>query len=103
MLRQKQATLLEGLYKVALHHKGVVVAEELLQSLLDQDAVTRSGINSFISSFLGTDVYVIKHLAGKSEENWLTALDEFVMDILIKKYEEVLTWQVTSKTLLPKE
>lgn len=99
MLRQKQAKLLEALYGSLSKRKGVVVAEEFLQSLLDQDAVTCPDLNSFISSFLGTDVYVNKHLSGKSIDNWILAMEEFVMDILVKKYEEVLTWQVTEKKL----
>lgn len=97
MLRQKNAPLLELLYKVALHRKGVVVAESFLTSLLDQDAVTRPLINAFISSFLETDVYVNKHLTGKNDDKWLIAMEESIMDILIKKYEEVLTWQLTEK------
>lgn len=97
MLRQKQAKLLEEIYQVACKRKGVMVAESLLQSLLDRDAVTRPLINSFISSFLGSNVYVIKYLVNKSEDQWLKAFEESIVDILMEKYEEVLTWVAIEK------
>lgn len=92
MLRQKQANLLESLYKVVLHRKGIVVAENFLMSLLDQDAVTRPAINSFISSFLGNDVYVNTYLRYSDLSKWLSTMEEVVIDDLISKYEEGLTW-----------
>lgn len=99
MLKQKQAKLLDNLFLLVGKHKSISVAEELLQLLLEKGAVTRPLINNYISSYLGTDMYVIKHLVGKTEDTWITALDEFVMDTLIKKYEEVLTWALIEKKL----
>lgn len=99
MLRQKQAKLIDGLFHLVGKHKNISVAEEFLQLLLEMDAVTRPLINNYISSYLGSDMYVIKHLKGKNDDTWLVALDEFVMETLIEKYEEVMTWALLEKKL----
>lgn len=99
MLRQKQASLIDSLFYLVGKHKNISAAEEFLQLLLEMDAVTRPLINKYISSYLGSDMYVIKHLVGKNEDSWLVAMDEFVMGTLIEKYEEVMTWAIIEKKL----
>jgi hypothetical protein len=94
MLRQKHAKLLDGLFHLVSNRKGLVVAEEFLQSLLEEDAVTRPLIKQYLISYLGLDMYVNKYLDLKDPDLWLKAVDEFLMDSLIEKYDEVLTWKV---------
>ena len=92
MLRQKQAKLLENLFLLICKSKGVKVAEEFLQSLLTEDVTTRSQLNSYLSSFLQSDAYVIKYLSVKTEGEWLLNFEENVLGHLIEKYEEVSSW-----------
>ena len=95
MLKQRQAKLLSKVYLLIVKTKGTRAAEDLLQLLLELEAFTRQQLNTFFISFLDDDVYVNKHLNVKNDDIWLTNLEGFLMNDLIKKYEEVSTWKQT--------
>lgn len=95
MLKQRQAKLLSKLYLLIVRIKGTRAAEDLLQLLLELEVFTRQQLNTFFISFLNDDVYVNKYLIVKNDDIWLTNLEDFLMNDLIKKYEEVSTWKQT--------
>lgn len=94
MLRQRQAKLLNDLYLLISNVKGTKVAEDLLLLLFEEDATTRSSINTYFISFLQDDAYVKTHLIVKTDELWLENLDCFLMKHLIERYDEVETWKL---------
>lgn len=95
MLRQRQAKLLNDLYLLVSNVKGTMVAEELLLLLFEEDATSRSSINTYFISFLQSDVYVNMHLIVKTDDLWLENFECFLMDKLIERFEEVGTWKLT--------
>lgn len=94
MLRQKQAKLLEEIFLLVCNGKGMKVAEELLQLLLTENVTTRSQVNTYLSSFLQDDAYVIKYLKVKNDDIWLQCFADNILDKLLIKYEEVKSWKL---------
>lgn len=91
MLRQKQAPLLNAVYKSVANEKGTKAAEDLLLSLLDSDATSRVSISKYFSSFLQKDAYVNIHL--NNDSLWLEHLNDVLLTELIHKYEELGSWK----------
>lgn len=94
MLEQKKAKLLDELYRQVNLHKGVCVAESFLQHLLDNDITDRPLINKYFDNYVESNGMILKRLQNIPFDKWVCVLDEFVMNLVIKKYDEVKTWQV---------
>lgn len=101
MLEQKKAKLLDEIYRQVNLHKGVGVAESFLQHLLANDITTRPMLNSYLDCYVDGHGDVLKRLQNIPFDKWILVLDEFVMKLVIKKYDEAKTWQVTEKQPTP--
>lgn len=97
MLEQKKAKLLNEIYRLINQRKGTCVAESFLQHLLNEDLTSRSRLNNYFDNYIVGGGEVILMLQPLPFDSWVESLDDFVMDKLIDKYEQVRSWQVLEK------